>query len=82
MGQIYNNAVRVITYLGPAIEGGAGLEQRGFQLLKQLYHHFTPNYEKLAAAWDAAEASERRSELPVKSLPDCLDELASEETWQ
>jgi hypothetical protein len=48
MGQTYNNTVRVITYLGPAIEGGAGLEQRGFQLLKQLYHHFTPNYEKLA----------------------------------
>jgi hypothetical protein len=82
MGQIYKNAARVITYLGPAIERDSALEQRGFQLLKRLYDHFTPNYEKLAGTFDAADADERRSELPVKSLPDCLDELDSEETRQ
>lgn len=81
MGQIYKNAARVITYLGPAIDGRLGLEERGVQLLQRLDKHFAPNYDNLATMGDLASAVDKRSLLPVKRLPDGIDELANEETW-
>jgi len=50
MSQIYQNVTQVIIYVGPC----AGLDEptsvlsKGTELMKRLYKHFEPNYEKLS----------------------------------
>jgi hypothetical protein len=81
MGQIYQNASRVITYLGRGEDEEE--EQRGLELLKRLDSHFLPNYEKLSQAWDLPSALSKLSELPVARLPDDLSgDAVSERIWQ
>jgi hypothetical protein len=46
IGQIYKNAVRVITYMGPA--GDEEVEREGERLLVRLDRHFAPNYKLLS----------------------------------
>jgi hypothetical protein len=81
MGQIYQNASRVITYLGRVEDEEE--EQRDLELLKRLDSHFLPNYEKLSQAWDLHSALSKLSELPVARLPDDLSgDAVSERIWQ
>lgn len=68
MGEIYRNASRVITYLGPAAASKKE-EARGIRLLQRLDAHFAANYELLLSVGSLWEADKRRSEFPVLELP-------------
>jgi hypothetical protein len=65
MGQIYGNADRVITYIGPS--SPQEQEARGLSLLQAINDHFAPNVEFLT---DGDIYLQRdASKLPVRSLP-------------
>lgn len=81
MGQIYRNAARVITYLGPAED--EEVEREGLQLLERLDRHFAPNYEILAQWDDIIAVHYGRSELPVSKLPgDLVGDAINERVWK
>src|SRR6201992_1124829 len=72
MGQIYRNAEKVITYIGPAEEDEE--EEKGMALMNLLYSHFLDNYGVMFQAENINLLWQRRSELPVVSLPAELDD--------
>jgi hypothetical protein len=76
MGQIFENADTVITYVGRAEAEGAEneKEKRGFDLLQRLDAHFAANYEPLCGMADLREARKWKSQLPVLHLPEDIDE--------
>ncbi|PMD30290.1 HET-domain-containing protein [Hyaloscypha variabilis F] len=81
MGKIYENAKRVVTYLGPVED--EEVEEERLELLKRLYNHFLPNLEILSQMWDLYTAYHNRSSLPVSKLPnDLAGDAISEERWQ
>jgi hypothetical protein len=73
MGDIYRNATRVITYLGPAALGEEE-EKRGIDLLRRLYEHFTDDYDLIYRAGDMYEAYLKKAEFPVTTLPEEFQE--------
>jgi hypothetical protein len=77
IGQIYRNAIRVITYIGPA--AAPDIEERGIRLVQQLYAHFKSTCDLLLDWGDIFNAWPRRKELPVLSLPDYLERDESPE---
>ncbi|KAN0112562.1 HET domain containing protein [Hyaloscypha variabilis] len=81
MGQIYSNAKRVITYLGPVED--EDLEQEGRQLLERLDIHFAPNYDILCQMNDLATARDNQSKLLVSKLPDDLTvDAVNDRVWE
>ncbi|KAN0113321.1 HET domain containing protein [Hyaloscypha variabilis] len=81
MGKIYENAKRVVTYLGPVED--EEVEEERLELLKRLYSHFLPNLEMLSQIPDPSTAFYSRSGLPVSKLPnDLAGDAIGEETWQ
>jgi Heterokaryon incompatibility protein (HET) len=71
MGQIFENAERVITYVGRAgvEEADEEKEKLGINLLQRLDGHFEPNYHLLSEMVDLREALKRKSQLSVLNLP-------------
>jgi hypothetical protein len=64
MGDIYENATRVITYLGPEQPNGS----EAIELIMRLHRHFEPNYEKLVVPnWNVFRYD--LSLLPVQEMP-------------
>jgi hypothetical protein len=82
MRLVYQNAARVVTYIGPSIPD-VEQEEQGIQLLKQLDTHFAPNYDKLSQSMGFYQIYRTRTELPVVKLPDDLlgDTGVSDDTW-
>jgi len=68
MGQIYRNAARVITYLGPAVVDNEE-EQRGIVLLYRLYEHFYDNYDMLYEINGLEKAYSMKAKFPVQNVP-------------
>jgi hypothetical protein len=69
MGEIYRNATRVITYVGPAALGGEE-EYSGINLLQRLHGHFSDNFELIFEAGTLRSAFEIRTAFPVLNLPE------------
>jgi len=85
MGQIYQNAAQVITYLGPAAAADLEAEIRGVQLLERIYEHFKPSCDKLIRTGNLHRSYVERAKLPVKDLPDDLFheiDLEVDFTWK
>jgi hypothetical protein len=81
MGQIYRNAERVITYLGPVED--EYLEQEGRQLLERINTHFAPSYDILCQMNDLATARASLSKLLVSKMPDNLaGDAVSDRVWE
>lgn len=78
MGEIYRNAARVITYLGPAATG-KDEEQRGIALLKRLHEHFSDNYELFHEAGSLNKVLWGFAKLPIVTLP---EEFAHSSTFE
>jgi hypothetical protein len=77
MGEIYREATRVITYLGPAVLD-EGEEKRGIALLQQLYVHFSADYDPIYQARSMRKAYEMIPTFPVVNLPNELQEETHE----
>lgn len=73
MGDIYRNAARVITYLGPAASDEEE-EKRGIDLLHRLYEHFTDDYDLIYQAGNLYQAYLKKAEFPVTTLPEAFQE--------
>lgn len=73
MGDIYRNAARVITYLGPAASDEEE-EKRGIDLLHRLYEHFTDDYDLIYQAGSLYQAYQKKAEFPVTTLPEEFQE--------
>jgi hypothetical protein len=73
MGDIYRNAARVITYLGPAVQDEEE-EKSGITLLHWLHGHFSDNYEPIFKAHGLQQASLIKAEYPVAALPEEFQE--------
>jgi hypothetical protein len=67
MGKIYQNASRVITYLGPAATDEE--EKRGMALLQLLHSHFSSNNQLMYGSGSLYEARLKYSEFPVVEMP-------------
>jgi Heterokaryon incompatibility protein (HET) len=71
MGDIYRNAARVITYLGPAAQD-EDEKRSGIALLHRLNGRFISNYDLIHQAGDLQRAKLMKAELPVTTLPEDL----------
>lgn len=81
MGQIYKNAVRVITYT--RLAGDEEVEREGERLLVRLDRYFAPNYELLSQMEYSVEAYIRRLELLVVELPNDLSrDIIEKRVWE
>jgi Heterokaryon incompatibility protein (HET) len=69
MAQIYHNASRVITYLGPHSQN-RDEECKALNLLSRIDNHFRPNYPYLSSGYLMYRYRYDKSELPVRSLRD------------
>jgi hypothetical protein len=69
MGEIYRNAARVITYLGPAALDHDE-ENSGINLLRRLHEHFSDNFELIYEAGSLRSAYRMRTTFPVLNLPE------------
>jgi Heterokaryon incompatibility protein (HET) len=79
MGQIFMNADRVITYVGPA--GSDELEQRGMELLVQIFNAFAPNLGPIFDAGGIRKAKALISTLPVPELPVEISSHIDKHEW-
>ncbi len=77
MGEIYRNAARVITYLGPSFLD-KDEEKRGIALLHRLYVHFSADYDPIYKARGLRTAYHMKSKFPVVNLPKELQEESDE----
>ena len=75
MGDIYRNAARVITYLGPAV-ADENEEKCGIALLQLLQRHFSDNYALIYEAGGLLPALLMKSKFPVVTLPEDLQDEA------
>lgn len=73
MGEIYQNADRVITYLGAAVDSPQ--EERGLSLLKRLDAYYQDDIITLHSCESSHEASQKVSLGEIKGLPQKLAEL-------
>jgi hypothetical protein len=73
MCDIYRNAKRVITYLGPH-SSDIELEYRALDLLGRLSHHFKPNYPYFGSGTGIFDHAIDTSALPVREMPHDISE--------
>lgn len=76
MGEIYQNADRVITYLGAAVDSQQ--EERGLNLLKRLDAYYRDDYIKFHSCQGPHEANLKVCSGEIKGLPQKLAELGIE----
>jgi hypothetical protein len=82
MGQIYQNATRVISYAGSAVTSNETEKER-VQLLERLVQHYQPTCEVLFKMADLNRAFAKRAHLPVLELPeDIQDDERAERFWE
>jgi hypothetical protein len=67
MGQIFRNAIRVITYLGPS----KNMEEDilGIRLLNRLHHHFANTLDMISQFHTLDRAFAQQHKFPTKELP-------------
>jgi hypothetical protein len=81
MGEIYQNATRVITYIGPAAQDRL-VEKDGIQCLEQLYQHFKPAYRQFNEFGYLQIAYFARETLSVRQIPaELLGATKATWTW-
>jgi hypothetical protein len=74
MGNIYRNAERAITYLGPHARD-IDLENRALDLLDRIFRHFEPNYQYLGSPSDLYNFPPHAlAEFPVSEMPHDISE--------
>jgi hypothetical protein len=74
MGEIYKNALQVITYLGP--ESTEVNEMPSLHFLRRLHHHFKPNYDTFSRHDNLWAIYLDKESLPVGEFPEELAPFA------